>query len=407
VALRILTVALPTRQRSLERATHREVTMRRSLAIATLACTFAVPAAAATLQVDGLLRSQAGGPVPDGTYVLFFALYEAADAQKPVWEEAQKQTPVLGGLFALGLGSATAIPEALLQSGKPLRLGVTVGSDGELPRVALRKVPGAYHADLAAGLQCSGCVGAGHLGTGAVEAKHVAFAYAGSQTKGGPADEAVSAKAAETAKLAEVANSAKVAANAEKAASADEAKSLACTGCIQPGHLHATVANAFLSTKGGTVDGKVALKQGLDLAGSALENANLAPSDPTKAPCTDKEAGRLAPNAAAGTLWYCTGKAWLKVKLCSGKCQDAGLVACGQPVPDDCGTLPCVPEKAASARLASATGRAASRQWVRKAIRRCRASRSSPPVRLPKTASTGWTPTDRAARSTSSKPAAT
>ena len=42
---------------------------------------------------------------------------------------------------------------------------------------------------------------------------------------------------------------------------------------------------------------------------------------------------------ASGHLWYCTGKAWKKVKLCTSQCLSPAQVPCGQAVSDDCGEL--------------------------------------------------------------------
>ncbi|MSP93392.1 MAG: hypothetical protein EXR79_16630 [Myxococcales bacterium] len=292
-------------------------------------------ALAATLPVEGGLRGVAGGPVADGSYVMVAALYDAADAPKPVWEEVVNQVAVTGGGFAVTLGLKNAIPDALLASGQPLWFGVQVGADKELPRVAITAVPRAWHAKVAAagafgyaasdapggkatGLQCTGCVDGAAIAVGAVDAKHVAFAFAGSQTKGGPATTALQAKVADSA------------------ASADD---LACSGCIGPAHLSPATKGLFLSANGGAVAGAVSISKGLDLKDSTLQGANLAAGVVANSPCTAGQRGQLQVDEATGTLHFCNGAAWQKVKLCTGKCKAAVEVACAQPIPDGCGDL--------------------------------------------------------------------
>ncbi|MSP92223.1 MAG: hypothetical protein EXR79_10545 [Myxococcales bacterium] len=328
-------------------------------AVATIGLLLGSAAAhAATLPVTGLLRNDAGGPVADGKYVFIVALYEAADATKPAWEETQKSVDVNKGLFAMTIGENVAIPVGLVSTDKPLWFGVQVGAEPELPRSPVQWSARAWYAHAAGagtfayaastspggkatGLECSGCVTAAMLGNGAVQAAHVGFSYAGSESKGGPATSALhattadSAKQAENASKADVAKLADVAKNADSAAKADE---LACLGCVGAKQLAPDVAASYLSVKGGTISGKVNATQGIDLAGSELAGAKLAAVDVGKATCDAGAAGRIAADGAGGLL-FCTGKAWKKVKLCSGACQAATAIVCGQPVVDDCGDL--------------------------------------------------------------------
>jgi hypothetical protein len=313
------------------------------LALAVLA--LPLPAHAATLQVQGLLRNTSGGPATDGPYVFFLKLYDAKDAKTAVWQDAVPGVQVQGGLFQLALGATEAAPlkDDLLTAGKALWLGVQVASDPELERVPLGAVARAWYAHNAGGLDCSGCVQGPALADNAVTSQKVAFAYAGSETKGGPATTAKMAEVAQSAKTAESAATAKVAEAAVKAGTADEATSLACTGCVTLKHLHADVAGGFLSVKGGNVAGDVALKGKLtvdgavEFAGSTLGGGQWADTDTSKAACDAKIAGRIAFAGASGRLALCDGKSWRKLAFCSDTCLPGGLVACGKPITDGCG----------------------------------------------------------------------
>ncbi|MSP91510.1 MAG: hypothetical protein EXR79_06875 [Myxococcales bacterium] len=309
-------------------------------------------AQAATLATQGILRSAQGGPVADGNYLLVVTLYDAADAQKPLHEELHKTVEVQGGLFALQFGSIKPIPDDLLAAGTALWVGVSVGSDPELPRAKLVAVARAWYAanagagsfpyaasdkpgGAATGLQCTGCVGGAHIAAGAIDAKHVAFTYAGSASKGGPADLALVAKTADQAKVADSALQAKVAENALSAAKADD---LACKGCITYGHLHPDVPKSLLSVAGGTLTGPLVASKGVDLQGSVLAGAQFAEVDIAKTACDAGHKGMLA-TTAAGALYFCLGTQWKKVALCGGDCKLAGAVACSLPITDECGEV--------------------------------------------------------------------
>jgi hypothetical protein len=308
---------------------------RRHLGPLLAATLLAAPAvtSAATLPVQGILRAAGGGPVADGTYVVVASLYDAPDAPKHVWQELQKKVAVGGGFFAFNLGTATPVDDKLLLAGKPLWLGVQVGGDDELPRVALQGAPKAWHATVAAGLDCSGCI----------QGAHVGFAYAGSQSKGGPADEALHAKnadmadTAKTAESAKVADAAKAAEVAAKAESAAIASVLQCTGCVTLQHLHQDVANGFVSTKGGTIDGKLTVAKGLALGSSVIEGGRFEAGDVAKTACAPEHLGRMLVDGASKRLYFCDGGKFRKLLWCTGECKAQVLVPCGQPIVDDCG----------------------------------------------------------------------
>jgi hypothetical protein len=78
----------------------------------------------------GTLTGSAGQPVGDGLYDFSFALYAAESAGESLWSEVQKGVAVEGGAFELALGSASAIPAALLDGGARW-LEVAVRGPGE------------------------------------------------------------------------------------------------------------------------------------------------------------------------------------------------------------------------------------------------------------------------------------
>ncbi len=157
----------------------------------------AVPGA---MSAHGTLRAAGGGPVADGGYTATFALYEQAKGGKATWFESHNLT-VKAGAFSAKLGLNKPLDAKLLAAMKGHWLGISVANEPELPRLALASTAFSLLAQSAASLDCSGCVGAGQLAAGAVAGKHVApgaisadkvgFTYAGSKTKGGPADKAM------------------------------------------------------------------------------------------------------------------------------------------------------------------------------------------------------------------------
>jgi len=141
--------------------------MSRAPACLALAATLAVaaPAAAAVpsvLNVQGSVVA-AGGPAPDGDYYLTFAIYPAKEGGTAAWKDPPVIAPLKGGVFSLQLGAATPITPALLAGLPEAWIGVSVGSDPELPRKPLGAVLFAIRAAAAEALECSGCVGAAQL----------------------------------------------------------------------------------------------------------------------------------------------------------------------------------------------------------------------------------------------------
>lgn len=321
--------------------------MRATLIIATIATTMllgltAHPTQAATLPVQGVLRTTVGGPVADGEYVFFAKLYTEATATKYAWEDAIAGVKVRSGFFDLVLGANAAKPiaDALLMSGGPLWIGIRIGSEPELPRQPLVAVPSAWYAHraaVAAGVDCEGCVASKQLAAGAVTAEKAGFTYAASKSKGGAATAAEHATTADTAATAVSAESAK------NAKTADVAADLLCTGCVKLAHLDAGVTGSWLSKTGGTVSGdlgvggKLTAVGGLVLGNSTISGGQLEAGDIAKITCDAKIAGRISFDQPSGRLALCDGKVWRKLSFCSESCKPAGTVACGQPITDACG----------------------------------------------------------------------
>ena len=316
------------------------------------------------LAVQGALTSSSGGPVTDGGYPMGFAFYADKTSGAPLWTELFLSVTVKNGVFSTVLGSGTTkLDHSLFTTAKPVYVGITVGTDPELPREVLRRAPLAIHAMAAAvasDLQCSGCVGSDDLAKaaitgekialGAVGANHVSFNWAGSDSPGGVATYAIGAN---TAKLAESADNAKLAALADEALSANMAKNLQCTGCVGSDDvakgsitldkLAADVANGFVSVKGGKVDGALevtgalSVGGGIDMQGSALTKAAIGVGDAKVVVCTAKEAGQLLFDKASARLYLCDGTKQRRLTVCSELCAPAATIDCGTSISDGCG----------------------------------------------------------------------
>ncbi len=122
-----------------------------------------------TIGLEGRLETQAGGPVADGTYEMVLSLYSTSTSKTSTWYESAKVV-VKSGRFAFALGSSKALSPKILDATQSGWIGVQVGKDPELPRVALHSVAYAHRAALAdnaaladsakiaSGLSCTGCV---------------------------------------------------------------------------------------------------------------------------------------------------------------------------------------------------------------------------------------------------------
>lgn len=301
------------------------------------------PPAAPVLGVQLVLRTQAGGPVPDGDYGLSIQVHDAATGGTSLAEKLFIAVPVQGGFASVELFDdlKAPLPDKVF-NGEPRWLGVTVGAGPELPRVRLHDVPHAVWAraaKVAAGLQCSACVEGSMLAAGSVLAQHVGFSYAGSDSKGGAA---LSAKSADSAKQADF------------AATADEAKTalgLQCTGCVKAVAMAPTFAADLVGAKqlaAVAVSGQFSdLAGGPDLTGyGALAKDNtwagqqslgkdlqfnknqallfrFQNADKDVASCEPATIGLAYYNTAANALVVCNGKKWQVFAKVAGAGTDA------------------------------------------------------------------------------------
>lgn len=353
-------------------------TVRSALAAALLvACTFPSVAQAAVpapvLAVQGSLRSGNGLVVPDGDYAMSVAVYDAVQGGTALHEETFIAIAVQSGLFAVELGAKKAKIADKIFDGSERWIGITVGSNPELPRVAIRDTPLAIHARFAgsaAGLQCSGCIVTDHvadgavtgakLATGAVDAKHVAFSYAGSDSKGGSA---VHAKFADGAKTADVAKSADKAVSADEAAFAKAAGKLQCTGCVGIDQIHAglvadlvakkqlavvAVSGKYADLQGGpdlsglaqlakpntwtaaqAFDGGVSFGGAVQFAQQQAQLFRFQNADKHPVVCDPKAAGMVYFNHVSLDLYLCTGKQWQTfARFGVGSAQDNPAKSC-------------------------------------------------------------------------------
>jgi len=117
--------------------------MKRILFILNLLCFLSVSifgqAIPKQFDYQGVLKTSAGGIVPDGNYPMTFRIYNDPTGGTALWTETQT-VAVANGMFSVHLGSSTAI------AGVPFNrihfLGITLGTEPELlPRTMLTPSP--------------------------------------------------------------------------------------------------------------------------------------------------------------------------------------------------------------------------------------------------------------------------
>jgi hypothetical protein len=98
------------------------------------------------ISYQGKLMQPNGNPIPDGTYSIHFAIYDAPTGGDALWGETNSSVQVKGGLFAVLLGSVNNLGANILDS-QNRYLGIKVGSDAELaPRQRIASVATALRA---------------------------------------------------------------------------------------------------------------------------------------------------------------------------------------------------------------------------------------------------------------------
>jgi hypothetical protein len=174
----------------------------------------AVPSTSA---LEGLLLSSGGGPAADGNYTVTIGIYSSETGGSPVWTESGVTVAAKGGQFSYALGSKTPLTAAALSLSSAW-IGVQIGSDPELPRKPMGSVAFALRAAVAEGLECTGCLKAGHLDAGVLQP------YAKSADLGAYAKSADLGAYAKTADLAAYAKSSDLSSYAKTSDLADYVK---------------------------------------------------------------------------------------------------------------------------------------------------------------------------------------
>lgn len=124
------------------------------------------------ISYQGKLMQPSGAPVPDGTYSIRFAIYDAPTGGNTLWSEVNPSVQVKGGLFATMLGSVVNLP-ANIFDGSSRFFGVKVGGDPEMtPRQQVASVAFAVKAASAdtATTVPAGAITTSKLANGAVTA---------------------------------------------------------------------------------------------------------------------------------------------------------------------------------------------------------------------------------------------
>ncbi|MGA7304411.1 MAG: hypothetical protein WBW88_06035 [Rhodothermales bacterium] len=91
-----------------------------------------------TISQQGLLTDPSGDPVPDASRTMTFKIYNTDSGGSALWTES-KSVATVNGVFNTILGSDT--PISGLDFDQDLWLGITVATDGEMPRTKLTGVP--------------------------------------------------------------------------------------------------------------------------------------------------------------------------------------------------------------------------------------------------------------------------
>lgn len=116
------------------------------LVVVIISAAYAIAAVPPIISYQGKLMQPNGTPVPDGTYSIRFAIYDAPTEGNMLWSEPNPSVQVKGGLFAVLLGSLNNLGANILDS-ESRYLGIKLGSDAELsPRQRIASVATALRA---------------------------------------------------------------------------------------------------------------------------------------------------------------------------------------------------------------------------------------------------------------------
>ena len=123
--------------------------MRRlALALAVICLPSAAQALVNEIAQEGILMDAQGNPL-QGAHAIRFRLYDAVQGGNVLFDEEHPNTPLTEGYYFLGIGSRVALDPAVFRR-PAVFLGIAIDGQAELaPRLALRKVPAAFAADVA------------------------------------------------------------------------------------------------------------------------------------------------------------------------------------------------------------------------------------------------------------------
>ncbi|GEM_PF-4022859 len=147
----------------------RRKTMRTLLATVFLATLAPVASHAqpGSILLQGRLLTS-GGPAPDGDYKVTLKFYANKADAKAVFEKAKVPVKVAHSGFSVAV-NVDMSAQGPWVSGGVRWLGIGVGTEPELPRLALHSAPFAVRAAVAGDVQCTGCIGAGQLDAKSVQ----------------------------------------------------------------------------------------------------------------------------------------------------------------------------------------------------------------------------------------------
>ncbi|MSP92341.1 MAG: DUF4215 domain-containing protein [Myxococcales bacterium] len=161
-----------------------------------------------TLSLQGYLRTSGGAPVPDGDYGLTVRFYDKQVGGAELYSDLSPGVKVQGGVFDMTVGVVKPLDLQAFTTAQATWVGVSIGTEPELPRAPLHAVPYAVRALVATQLACSACVGAAQLEPGVLagltksgELAKVATSGLFADLTGGP-DLTAYAKLGELAKVA-------------------------------------------------------------------------------------------------------------------------------------------------------------------------------------------------------------
>lgn len=99
-----------------------------------------------SISYQGRLIGDTGGPMPDGSYLIHFKIYDDSVAGAIRWSSS-RQIEVLNGLFSYNLGDTIPLPHDLFATDTGLWIAMQVGTDPELaPRLRLTSHAYAFQA---------------------------------------------------------------------------------------------------------------------------------------------------------------------------------------------------------------------------------------------------------------------